>query len=497
MQGASIPNGASIMAGFRIKSGWIAGIVFALLFVLLFALRLGLFHKDVPIGTPVGQQLSERETWMNIFQKGNKIGYAHRSFSRTDVGYHILESILMRINTMGMIQDIRFKTEGYLNDDLTLASFNFELFSGLFHFRTRGVVNGRNLTIFTGNPDHERKFDISLKKIPHLGVGIVETVWNFGLREGQGKTFHVFDLVTMAERPVKVEVLGDETIVIMEKKVKAKKISVNFMGADQFAWLGEDGNVLKEEGILGISLERVTKDEAARGLHRLSGADLIKIASIPSNERIDNPDDLSKLKVMLYGIEDVPVFLDGGRQSLRDGVLTIRRESVSNLSRQFPDDVKMFLEPSPFIQSDHPMVKDMAKKIVSMDDPVIVKAKKLTAWVYEHVQKRPVISVPSAVDILRNLAGDCNEHAVLLAALARAAGIPAQVEMGIVYQGGRFYYHAWNVLYLGDWITVDSVMGQIPADVTHIRFVRGAAEHQIDLMGVIGKVTLEIVGQVR
>jgi hypothetical protein len=441
--------------------------------------------------------LSERETWMNIFQKGNKIGYAHRSFSRTDVGYHILESILMRINTMGMIQDIRFKTEGYLNDDLTLASFKFELFSGTFHFKARGAVNGRNLAIVTGTPDHEQAFDISLEKTPHLGVGIVETVWNFGLREREAKTFHVFDPVTMTERPVKVEVLGDEVVVIMGEQVKAKKVSVNFMGADQFAWIGEDGGVLKEEGILGIRLERVTKDEAERGLGTLSGADLIKIASIPSNERIDNPDDLSKLKVMLYGIEDVPVFLNGGRQSLRDGVLTIRRESVSNLSRQFPDDVKVFLEPSPFIQSDHPMVKDMAKKIVSINDPVIVKTRKLTAWVNKNVGKRPVISVPSAIDTLKNRGGDCNEHAVLLAALARAVGIPAQVEIGIVYQGGRFYYHAWNVLYLGDWITVDSVMGQIPADVTHIRFIRGAAEHQIDLMGVIGKITLEIVGQVR
>ena len=83
---------------------------------------------------------------------------------------------------------------------------------------------------------------------------------------------------------------------------------------------------------------------------------------------------------------------------------------------------------------------------------------------------------------------------VLIAALARAAGIPAQVEAGLVYQNGRFYYHAWNVLYLGAWITADSVMGQLPADVTHIRFVRGA-ESQIDLMGIIGKVRIEILSE--
>jgi transglutaminase-like putative cysteine protease len=88
--------------------------------------------------------------------------------------------------------------------------------------------------------------------------------------------------------------------------------------------------------------------------------------------------------------------------------------------------------------------------------------------------------------------GDCNEHAVLLAALARASGIPAQVEAGLVYQEGRFYYHAWNVLYLGTWITADAVMDQLPADVTHIRFVRGT-ERQIDLVQMIGRVKLEIL----
>lgn len=485
------------MAGFRIKPGWIAGAIFALSFVFLFTLRLGLFHKDVPVDTPVEQALSERETWMNIFQGGHKIGCAHRSFSRTDVGYHVLESVFMRTSTMGMIQDIRFKTEGNLNRDLTLISFNFELLSGFLRFKARGVVDGRNLAIFAGTPGYEQKFDISLEKTSHLGVGIVETVWNSGLREGQSKTFHVFDPVTMAERLVKVEVLGDEAIVIMGEKVKAKKVSVNFMGADQFAWIGEEGSVLREEGILGIRLERVTQDEAQHGLAILSSADLTEIASIPSNVIIDNPDELSKLKVMLYGMEYVAVSLDGGRQTFRDGVLTICRESISNLSCRFPDDVKVFLKPSPFIQSDHPMIQAVVKEIVSPDDSVIVKAKKLTAWVNEHVQKRPVISVPSAIDILKSLAGDCNEHAVLLAALARAVGIPAQIEAGIVYQKGRFYYHAWNVLYLGKWITVDSVMGQMPADVTHIRFVRGATEHQIDLMGIIGKVKLKILGQVR
>ena len=89
--------------------------------------------------------------------------------------------------------------------------------------------------------------------------------------------------------------------------------------------------------------------------------------------------------------------------------------------------------------------------------------------------------------------GDCNEHAVLLAALARAAGIPARVEAGLVYMDGRFYYHAWNSLYLGEWITADALMNQLPADITHIRLVRGASSEQAEILGAVGKISIQIL----
>ncbi len=79
----------------------------------------------------------------------------------------------------------------------------------------------------------------------------------------------------------------------------------------------------------------------------------------------------------------------------------------------------------------------------------------------------------NALETLKNRMGDCNEHAVLFAAFARAAGVPSQIEVGLVHLRGRFYYHAWNSVFLGKWITVDALMNQIPADVTHISLGQG------------------------
>ena len=112
---------------------------------------------------------------------------------------------------------------------------------------------------------------------------------------------------------------------------------------------------------------------------------------------------------------------------------------------------------------------------------------------YRNIEKRPVLSLPDALSTLENRVGDCNEHAVLFAALARAAGIPCRLEAGLVYLKGRFYYHAWNLVYLGSWITVDALFGQIPADVSHIRLVTGSPSQQLDIMGLIGKLQLKII----
>jgi len=48
-------------------------------------------------------------------------------------------------------------------------------------------------------------------------------------------------------------------------------------------------------------------------------------------------------------------------------------------------------------------------------------------------------------------------------------------------------------VYLGRWITVDSVFGQIPADVSHIRLVSGSLSQQLDLMAIVGRVKLRVI----
>ena len=479
---------------------YVAGGGAILLFCVLLIFRLGIPEKLLSGAgetfAPIQASVPAGEAWMNIIQDGRKIGYAQRNFIRTEDGFSFSENIFMRINTMGIVQPLTVRTTAELKPDRTISRFQFDLGSNLFRFMARGEVAGKKLTVRVGGPGEEKISVISLPEPPYLGGGVLESAGAAGLKPGEGRTFPVFDPASLGQRPVRVTLLGEEPLLIMGKSRQARKLSVDFMGMKQVAWVDPDGSVLREEGILGIALERVTRKEALAGLEGVLSADLTEIAAIPLPKPIEDAASLKVLKIRLAGFPEGSFFLNGGRQVYRSGLMTIRRESPldpSARSSGAAGDLSAFLKSTPFIQSDHPKIRQKLAEIINPGDPDGVKAEKLVVWIHKNLEKRPVLSVPNALETLENRLGDCNEHAVLLAAFARAAGIPAEVEAGVVYMHGRFFYHAWNVFYLRDrngWVTADAVLGQMPADVTHIRFVRGEADRQLDLVGLIGKLKL-------
>ena len=484
------------------KSFLISGIVCASAFLTLLAVRLDLFTTLIsPRGIPTGsaaEAVEEKDGWMNIYQKDSKIGYSHRRLSRTPEGFAVEESVFMRINTMGMVQNIHVETRGQLLEDFSLQAVQFRIHSGRFSFSARGKVENGVLDLHTESAGSNRNHKIRLPKKPYLAAGLLDALHAADLKPGDFFSFDIFDPVTMGPQPVKVSVIGPEDVPVMGTVHSAMKIMLNFKGANQFAWLDSKGNVLQEKGLLGMRLEKTTRRQALANIGSGPIGDLTDIASVASNVVLERPASLDKLTINVDGIDLEQVNLDGGRQQRDENRVTIVKEDLDQLA-PILDAQKMalleqiFLQPSPFIQSDHKKIRELVDSL--LDDThqsPLQQAKRLLGWVYDHIDKRPVLSLPDALSTLENREGDCNEHAVLLAAMARAAGIPARVETGLVYLNGRFYYHAWNLLYLGKWVTADAVYNQLPADVTHIRFTSGSRQ-QSDLMGVMGRVQLEVV----
>ena len=482
------------MSKFKWNITW--GVFITLVFLILLFIRLEFFQKKPEPATIEQMPATQKtqDTWMNIYQNNKKIGVAHRLFTAGEKGFNFSETVFMQINTMGVIQALHVFTEGNLNPDMTLSSFNFNLNSSLFRFNAHGLVTKNKLILFTGLPDAQEKSEIPLKNIPHISGSIYDAAFRANIEKNVTRSFSIFDPSTLSIRPVKVARNADEIISSMGKQILAKKYCADFMGAINCAWLDKNGDVLKETSILGLSMEKVSQKKAQEGISTSSTIDLTQIASVPFNVKITEPEKLNEIKIKISGISTTSLFLNGDRQSLRHDVLTITKEQLPappTLSNIPSEKITVFLKPTPLIQSSHQQIKAQVEKIIKSTDTAEQKAKKIVNWVYRNIEKKPVLSVPNALEVLKNKVGDCNEHAVLTAAMLRAAGIPAQIEAGLVYQHGRFYYHAWNVLYLDKWITADAVFNQIPADVTHIRLVRGEGGEQLSLMSVMGKIKLE------
>jgi len=80
-----------------------------------------------------------------------------------------------------------------------------------------------------------------------------------------------------------------------------------------------------------------------------------------------------------------------------------------------------------------------------------------------------------ASEVATRREGDCTEHAVLTAALARAAGIPARVALGLalIHYPKQYasYGHAWAELMIdGQWVVADAVLRKQTYPVRYLPF---------------------------
>jgi hypothetical protein len=352
------------------KAFWIAGSIFTLTFAVLFIIRLGILERILSHPRTLSIEsinaVSERDTWMNIFQNERKIGFSHTRFYTDTTGYGLTEAVYMRINTMGMIQDINLNTKSRLNADFTLQELDFEISSSRFHFTVRGTVVGNTLHVTTESAGSSRSLDIPIKDKPYLLNGIMDAIAATDLKPGDKYVFNIFDPGSMGQADVIAEVIGEELVDIRGFNQLATKISLNFKGASQLAWIGKKGGILKEKGILGISLIKTDRKDALDWLAIESSQDLTKIASVASNISLENVEALEVLKVKIQGISSKNVRLQGGRQTFKEQVLTVQKERLSNLAAELkPENLaaleKIFLEPGPFIQSDHQKIRALAQ----------------------------------------------------------------------------------------------------------------------------------------
>lgn len=130
------------------------------------------------------------------------------------------------------------------------------------------------------------------------------------------------------------------------------------------------------------------------------------------------------------------------------------------------------LQPGRLIVSDHPDIVRLAEQAAPAEASPLDVALALERFVHRSIQQVNYKTVlGSAADVVQKMEGDCTEHAVLLAAMARARGIPARVAVGLVYVPGLngFAFHMWTEVYVADrWLPLDATLGQGGTGPAHL-----------------------------
>ena len=463
-----------------------------------------------PTGTDVAllpsAAASSRDEWFGIYQGERKVGYARRAVVATGEGYDVRDDSTLALALLGVPQRVTTSLAAETDAQFGLRAFHFALVSPAATFTASGTSDGHRLEVRYGTGDRQDTLAIPLAEPIHLattfrpriaaarpapGTRFTHAVfsrYNLGdieklpeLRPHVGGPARSFPRRVRSE-PVTTVVEGRETV----DGVETLRVTEEEQGVRSQVWLTDDGRAVREEAMLGLILRAEPREAALGGLDGAAPLDVAMVARIPLHGTIASPRTVAALTLRVSGPAAGSVPDDPPRQRMRAGVLRIEREPSPVPGSVSPRGEDPYRKPSPFIESDDPGIVARARAIVGDDPDAVRRAERLLHWVATSMTKEPSATVPSAREVLRVLRGDCNEHAVLLTALARAAGIPARMVAGAVYLDGAFLYHAWSELWLGRWVSADAVFEQMPADATHVKLLEGGPERHLGLAGLVG-----------
>ena len=436
------------------------------------------------------------EEWWGVFYRGEKIGYASQTITPKAKGYTLRDQSVLHLNLLGTVQPATTRLDMEANEDWILERFAFELNSKEIRFGARGSVRDNQLALEVDSGGHKSAHEITLTQAPYLLAALKPYVVTQQLETGKKFFFSTFDPSTLSEQVTTVVIEGREQIRVGERTEPAIRLRQSYRGISVVSWVDGQGRTLKEESPAGLAIVRQSLQEAKNLPARGMSMDIVAQTAIPVATLIANAPTKQTLRLRLSGVRLGNFQLTGGRQHLDSDRLEIRREELKNVSAHIPITearLQSELQPTPFLQSDHPSIRALSKQILQGETNALRAAIKIKDWVYTEIAKEPTVSIPNALEVLRTKKGDCNEHTVLFNALARAAGIPAKTVVGIVYLRGAFYYHAWSEIWVGEWVSLDSVLNQFPADVTHVKFLEGGIDRQIDILQLIGNLKIEVL----
>ena len=441
--------------------------------------------------------------WRGVYYRGEKIGFTVSQVERTDDGFQLLEDGRLQFSLLGATTAAILRTSAHVDRSFALKTFEFSLDPGTGPMTVRGRLDGLRLSLDIVSASGTRSETRDLAEPPALMLSLGRRLASEGLVAGTRREWMVFDPATMKNAAVQLAIGNREVVDAGGRPTPAFRVDMTFSSLTTTAWITDTGEIIREESPMGLISVRDTQEQAtvlvvSKGMQQDMLAASAVVPVMPLRMRITEPRDVTRLQMRVANADLSSADLQGVGQSVTGDVIELVDTRSLTATAADPD-LQRYLAPEPFIESDAPEIRAEAERMVRGVTGARARAERLLREVNQLVEKKPTVSLPSALEVLRTKVGDCNEHTVLFVALARSLGVPARINVGLVYVRGAFYYHAWPEVYLdegngrGLWLPVDPTFNQFPADATHVRLARGGLDKQTAILPLIGRVKITVL----
>lgn len=287
-------------------------------------------------------------------------------------------------------------------------------------------------------------------------------------RNGQVLSFKTFVADMGAVVEVSMRPQGHERLTVDAATVDTLKLEYRVTGVPSvtYLWVDAQGYTVRaqQDTPLGAFELRRGKPAPADANATQLPPDSFEGTLALSNIRLPQPRRIEQLTLEISSRDaagiDWPDLAGGTQRVLKKTPQAVVLEvSQSPVAAQDGNAqvAKGYLAPSPLLQSDDEVVKEIAAAVAGSESDPWKVALALQRWVARHMEFDAGIAVAPAGEVARDQHGTCVGYAVLLASLARAQHIPSRLVMGYVYEGRVWGGHAWTELWIaGQWRAVDA-----------------------------------------
>lgn len=465
-----------------------------------------------------------RDTWDVYTLHGKRIGYGHTTIRHeVEAGQAVVATQRrdhLSLKRDGQATELDMNTSSVETEPGRLIRFDTEMRLGPNPRRTVGQVRGDRLVIETTSvgvkPTRE-----SIAWSPNTGgpFGVEQSLVRKPMQPGERRTLK--ELMVEFNQVADVELIAKrfEPTPMLHGAYDLLRIDVIWRLPDGqkiegAIWTDRTGETLKGSSpAMGMDTYRVSKAEA---LDKVDAAELDLLTStiikLPQPLPHAHQTKQVRYRVHLDGGDPAGVFTTGPNQTVKSidahtaevTVFAIRPGvNGGNADAKADPPTDADRKPNSYLQSDDPTIAADARKAAGDERDPWRTAVALERYVHRAVKKKDYSQAfTTAAEVAKSLEGDCTEHAVFLAALARARGIPARVAIGLVYMEGRqaFGYHMWTEVYVdGRWIPIDGTLAQGGIGAAHLTIAQtnldGTSVYGtfLPVVQILGRLGIEVI----